>query len=90
MIEVVSPTSVAAPCRLEETAIHRTMATGEIFSFLQMASATGATITTVATLSMKAEIRPANRDIYMVTIMTLGALSSRRSAIRSGILESMK
>ena len=63
MIEVVSPTSVAAPCRLEETDMERTMGTGEILSSRQIATATGATISTVATLSMKAEISPANSDI---------------------------
>ena len=40
MMDVVSPTSVAAPCRLEETAMQMSSATGEIFSFLAMDSAT--------------------------------------------------
>ena len=60
-MEVVSPTSVAAPCRLEETAMAITSGTGEIFSCFATASPTGATISTVATLSTKAEITPANR-----------------------------
>ena len=63
MIDVVSPTSVAAPCRLDETAMDRIIPTGLIFSFRQIAMPTGATISTVATLSMNAEIRPENRDI---------------------------
>ena len=62
-MEVVSPTSVAAPWRLEETAMLISIPTGLIFSFLQTARPTGATIRTVATLSMKAEMTPANRDI---------------------------
>ena len=66
------------------------MLTGFMFSFLQTASPTGATISTVATLSIKAEITPAKRDMLMVTHMTLGHLSSRMSAIRFGILEAMK
>ena len=63
MIDVVSPTRVAAPCRLEETAMDRIMGTGEIFSFLQTAIPTGATMRTVATLSTKAEITPAKSDM---------------------------
>ena len=47
-------------------------------------------MSTVATLSMKAEIRPENRDMLMVTHITLGHLSRRMSAIRLGILEAMK
>jgi len=58
---VVSPTKVAAPCRFEETAIAITLGTGDIFSFFAMVTATGATIKTVATLSTKAEIIPANK-----------------------------
>ena len=61
MIDVVSPTSVAAPCRLEETAIERIIGTGEIFSFLQIAMPTGATISTVATLSINAEMDDTGR-----------------------------
>ena len=63
MMEVVSPTSVAAPCRLEETAIHRIMGTGEMPREVQIARPTGAIIRTVATLSIKAETRPAKSDI---------------------------
>ena len=63
MMEVVSPTRVAAPCRLEETAMDRIIPTGLIFSFRQMASPTGATISTVATLSIKALMMPAKRDM---------------------------
>ena len=90
MIEVVSPTSVAAPCKLEETAMARIMGTGEIFSFLQTASPTGATIRTVATLSINAEITPENRDMKMVTHITFGALFRRISAIRFGIFDAIK
>ena len=57
---VVSPTSVAAPCRLEDTAMAMSTGTGEIFSLRAMARPTGATIKTVATLSTKALMTPAN------------------------------
>ena len=63
MMEVVSPTRVAAPCRLEETAMASSIPTGLILSFLQMARPTGAIISTVATLSMKAETIPAKSDM---------------------------
>lgn len=89
-MEVVSPTRVAAPCKLEETAIERSIGTGLIFSFLQMASPTGATIRTVATLSINAETAPEKRDMKTATHMTLRDLSRRRSAIRFGIFDSMK
>ena len=90
MMEVVSPTSVAAPCRLEETAMESTMGTGEIFSSRQIAIATGATIRTVATLSIKAEISPANRDMKIVTVRTLPDFSRRISAIFAGMPLSIK
>ncbi len=89
-MEVVSPTSVAAPCRLEETATERIIGTGEMSSFLQTARATGAIIRTVATLSMKAETAPANRDIRMMTHMTLEHFPRIFSARRFGIFDSVK
>ena len=55
-----------------------------------MASPTGATISTVATLSMNAETTPANRDMYTATIMAFLDRSSSISAIRFGIFDSMK
>ena len=90
MIEVVSPTKVAAPCKLEETAIARSMETGLIFSFLHIARPTGAIIRTVATLSIKAETAPAKRDIKIITHITVGHFSKIISARRFGILDSMK
>ena len=75
---------------MEETAIERIIGTGEIFSFLQMAMPTGATISTVATLSINAEINPENRDIRMMSHMTVLALSISTSAIRLGIFDSIK
>ena len=89
-MEVVSPTSVAAPCRLEETAIARSIDTGLIFSFLHIASPTGAIINTVATLSIKAETAPAKRDIRIITHITVGHFSKIISAKRFGILDSIK
>ena len=90
MIDVVSPTSVAAPCRFEETAMDRIIGMGEIFSFLQTAIPTGATIRTVATLSTNADMNPENRDMKMMTHITFFALSSSQSAIRFGILDCIK
>ena len=90
MIEVVSPTKVAAPWRFEETAIERIIGTGLILSFLQIAMPTGATMSTVATLSMKAETMPAKSDIRIVTHITFFARRSSMSAIRFGIWDSMK
>ena len=59
---VVSPTSVAAPCKLDDTAMAMSTGTGES---LQLAgrwpSPTGATISTVATLSTKALMNPASK-----------------------------
>ena len=69
---MVSPTRVAAPWRFEDTAMEIIMATGEILSFLQIARATGATIYTVATLSINAEIMPEKRDIKIVVHITFG------------------
>ena len=84
-MEVVAPTSVAAPCRLEDTAMERIMGTGEIFSCLQTARPTGAIISTVATLSIKADTAPANRDMRTVTMHTFPALSRIVSARRFGM-----
>ena len=66
------------------------MATGLILSFLQIARPTGATMRTVATLSMKAEMMPEKSDIRMVTHMTFFERRKRDSAILLGILDSMK
>ena len=87
---MVSPTSVAAPCKLELTAMVRIGATGEIFSFLAMAIPTGASISTVATLSTKADTRPANNASAMMSHLTLGSRAARRSDRRLGILERIK
>ena len=62
---------------------------GLVPSFVAMASATGATMSTVATLSTNAEISPAKTDSATATHRMLGVLFRRRSAMRSGILEAM-
>ena len=80
---------VAALCRLEDTAMAMIKGTGLVFSFLQISSATGAIISTVATLSTKAEITPANNAMEMAAHWTLGTFSMIRSANSSGILLSM-
>ena len=90
MMDVVSPTSVAAPCRLDDTEIERIIPTGSIFNFLHMASPIGATISTVDTLSMKADIMPAKSDMRMVTHMAFLLVDSSMSARRTGIPESIK
>ena len=63
--------------------------TGFVFSFLHISRATGATISTVATLSTKADITPENNAIATAAQRTLGTLSIIRSASSSGILLSM-
>ena len=55
--------------------------TGEVFTFLQKASATGAIISTVATLSTKAETIPAKRESATTTHFILGILEMRMSDI---------
>ena len=89
MMAVVSPTRVAAPWRLEDTAMPMMKGTGLVLSFLQISKAMGATIRTVATLSTKAEMMPANRASATAAIWTLGTFSMMRSARRAGILLSM-
>ena len=77
-ILVVSPTMVAAPCKLEDTAMAISTGTGEIFSFREMASPTGATISTVATLSTKALMTPANSASTDTAHLTLGTRTIHR------------
>ena len=64
--------------------------TGEMFSFRAMAMPTGASISTVATLSTKADTSPAKRASTMISRFTLGMAFTRWSLSRSGILERMK
>ena len=90
IMEVVSPTKVAAPCKLEDTAIAMMPGTGEMLSFLERLSAMGATMSTVATLSTNALTNPANSESAMIAHLTLGILAMRRSASNAGILDSMK
>ena len=83
---VVSPTKVAAPCRLLDTAMAMITGMGLVLIFLATARPTGATISTVATLSTKAEIRPLNRLRATMAHLTLGVIFSSPSAMRAGIL----
>ena len=85
-MDVVSPTSVAAPWRLEETEMQMSRLTGEIFSFLASARPTGAIMSTVATLSMKAETTPAKRERMTAAHMTFGERFSSQSAIRLSLI----
>lgn len=89
-IEVVSPTRVAAPWRFDETAMQIMLGTGEMLSFLHSASATGAIIRTVATLSTNAETIPAKRLMQTTAHLTLGIFDIRTSLISCGILDSIK
>ena len=87
---MVSPTSVAAPCRLEETAMEMMNGTGLAFSFRQMERPMGAIISTVATLSTKAEMTPAKSESATAAHLTLGTRSIIRSERSIGIRLSVK
>ena len=63
--------------------------TGEIFSFLEIASPTGATISTVATLSTNALTTPANSASTVTAHLTLGTFTISTSARYAGIRLSM-
>lgn len=85
---VVSPTGWPS-LEVEDTAMAMIIGTGLIFSRLEMAMATGATISTVATLSTKAEMSPANRAQHHHGPLHIGHMGRRISAIRAGIRDSM-
>ena len=89
-IEVVSPTRVAAPCRLLETAMAMSRGTGLVFSCLATARPTGATISTVATLSTKAEMTPEKTESATAAHWMVGTFCRSFSAIRPGIRLWMK
>ncbi len=57
---------------------------------MEICKATGATISTVATLSMKAEIIPENNARAIIAHFTFGVFSIRMSANLEGILASIK
>ena len=86
----MSPTRVAAPCRFEDTAMQMIGPIGDMFCFLHTARAMGATISTVATLSINADTTPANTDIATTAARTFLNLDNITSAMRIGILDSMK
>ena len=88
-MDVVSPTRVAAPCRFAEIEMAIIGFTGEIFSFLERRTAMGASIKTVATLSIKAEIKPAKSERLTMIHFTSGSPLMILSAIRCGILDSV-
>ena len=64
--------------------------TGDMFSFFDNTIAMGASIKTVATLSIKAEIKPAKRDRHTIIHFTFGTSLMILSAMRCGILDSVK
>ena len=84
-MDVVSPTSVAAPCRLLDTAMAMITGTGLVLICFATARPTGATISTVATLSTKAEMRPENRLSATMAQRTSGTSLSSPSAMRCGM-----
>ena len=86
----MSPTSVAAPCKFDAIAIAIMLFTGDILSFLDIVSATGATIRTVATLSTKADITPAKSESAIIAHLTLGIFAIMISARSAGIFDSIK
>ena len=88
-MDVVSPTRVAAPCRLDETAMLMMTGIGEIPSLLHIARPIGATMRTVATLSTKADMTPAKSVSMATAHMVFGTCFIIISDIRRGILLSM-
>ena len=82
-----SPTSVAVPCRFEDKHIPRIKGTGETLSLRDTSNAIGATMSTVAIFSTKAEIIPLNADNQMIAQTRLFDLSMIASAIYAGIFE---
>ena len=64
--------------------------TGEMLNFFAMASATGAIMSTVATLSTNADTMPAKRLRAMIVARTVLTLSSSTSAMSDGMPVSMK
>ena len=63
--------------------------TGEIFSLREIARPTGATISTVATLSTNALMTPANSASTVTAHLTLGTLTISTSARYAGMRLSM-
>jgi hypothetical protein len=81
----VSPTSVAAPCKFEDTAILIITGIGDIFAFFEIAIPIGASIKTVATLSIKAEIKPLSTDNKITVIKVFGIAVAILSASLLGM-----
>ena len=75
---------------MDDTETERIIPTGLILSFLHMARAIGATIRTVETLSINADMIPAKRDMRMVTHIAFSDFDRRISARSAGIPESIK
>ena len=88
-MDVVSPTRVAAPCKLEETATVKTVLIGETLNLFAISRAIGATIKTVATLSIKAETSPENNASATNISFTSLSLFTSISATLAGIFDSI-
>ena len=64
--------------------------TGEMLTFLQKARATGAIMSTVATLSTNAETMPAKSERQTIAHLMFGIFEMRMSDMSCGIFDSMK
>ena len=71
-------------------AIHIMDGTGEMLTFLQKARATGAIMSTVATLSTNAETMPAKSERQTIAHLTFGILEMSTSDMSCGIFDSIK
>ena len=89
-MDVVSPTSVAAPCRLDDTATAIITGIGDTSAFFATAMPIGAIISTVATLSINAETTPLNTASSTNAMTAFGTFFIRLSASLLGIPESVK
>lgn len=87
--DVVFPVSVAAPSWFENIDIHITGITGDILNFLATINTIGAIISTVATLSINADTRPANTAKATVIHFVFEVFLIIYSDSNSGIFDSI-
>ncbi len=84
-----SPIRVAVPCRLEAMARAIRKVTGETFSRRDISRAMGATISTVATFSTKAEMTLVSAQIHSTATPTVEERLTSRAARRAGTRDRM-
>jgi hypothetical protein len=82
-----SPIIVAEPCRFELTAMPIRKGTGFAFNFFATSNAMGATISTVATFSVKLDIKPDRKQIDISAMPTFFDLAARLDAKNAGTFE---